>query len=101
MAMPAAAKANELPYVTMIGSPVHVPNRCRVGPWVSQISSPTIDQELPDPFVHDAADEFDAAAADGEFHVIAVPPAVYPVPDSSVMSDPAVGAFVPSFNLFV
>jgi hypothetical protein len=99
--MPAAANANEFPFVTVIGSPVHVPNRCLVGPWVSQISSPTIVQFPPVPFVHVAVEEFDVAAADALFHVIAVPPAVYPVPDSSVMSEVAVGAVVPSFNLLV
>ena len=60
-----------------------------------QISKPTKLHVPPDPFVHDAEDEFDVAAADAAFHVITVPPAVYPVPVSSVMLTVAVGELVP------
>jgi len=37
---------------------------------------PTIDQVPPDPFVHTAVLELLVAAADAEFHVMTVPPAV-------------------------
>jgi len=50
---PAAAIANEFPLAIATGCPVHVPNRCRVVAFGAfQISSPTIDQGLPLPFVH-------------------------------------------------
>jgi hypothetical protein len=100
-AIPAAAIWNEFVFAMEIGWPVQVPHRCRFGPTVSQISRPTIDQPDPDPFVHVAVLELLVAAADAVFHVMTVPPAVYPVPDSSVMLEVAVGAFVPSRVLTV
>lgn len=84
----------------LTGCPVQVPHKCRVGPTVSQISRPTIDQVDP-PFVHVAVLELDVAAADAVVHVIVVPPAVYPDPDSSDMFEVAVGALVPSRVLTV
>lgn len=82
----------------LTGCPVHVPHKCRNGvPAVSQISRPTIDQEPPDPFVHDTDPEFDVAPPDAAFHVIVLPPVVYPVPPpSSVMLLVEVGVVVPS-----
>jgi hypothetical protein len=84
---------------TLIGCPVHVPNRCRSGvPAVSQISSPTSDQPLP-VFVHETVPEFEVvegAPAVTAFQEMLEPPVVYPEPPaSSVMSLVAVGAFVP------
>jgi len=93
--IPAAATAKLLEPAMLTGSPVQVPHRCLDGPEVSQISRPTIDQVDP-PFVHVAVDALDVAAAEAVFHVITVPPAVYPLPDSSVMVAVAVGALIPS-----
>ena len=63
---------------------------------MSQISSPTRDQALPE-FVHDTVPELEVEAALTAFHAILEPPVVYPVPPpSSVMLDVAVGAVVPS-----
>jgi hypothetical protein len=81
---------------TAIGCPVHDPNRYRTESAEFHTSIPTIDQDPPDPFVHEAVDALLVAAADAEFHVITVPPAAYPVPVSSVMFAVAVGALVPS-----
>ena len=94
--IPAAATWNVFVFATLIGCPVHDPYRYRVVSPEFQISIPTIDQEPPDPFVHDAELELEVAAADAEFHVMTVPPVVYPVPVSSVMFAVAVGADVPS-----
>jgi len=55
----------------------------------------------PEPFVQEAVEEFDVAAAEAVLNVVTVPPAVYPVPVSSVMFTVAVGAFVPSRVLTV
>ena len=51
------------------------------------------------PFVHVSADVFELASPDAAAKVQAVPPVVYPVPDSSVMSTVAVGVLVPSRTL--
>ena len=88
--------ANELVFAITTGCPVHDPNRYRVESVLSHTSIPTIDQLPPDPFVHDAVLELLVAAADAELNVVTVPPVVYPVPDSCVMFDVAVGADVPS-----
>lgn len=95
-ATPAAETLNVFPLATEIGCPVHDPNRYRTESAEFHTSIPTIDQDPPDPFVHEAVDALLVAAADAEFHVITVPPVVYPVPVSSVMFAVAVGALVPS-----
>lgn len=90
-----------MPFATDTGWPVHVPHKCRSGdPAVSQTSSPTMLHVDPEPFVHDTDPELDVAPPLAAFHVIVDPPAVYPVPVSSVMFDVAVGAVVPS-RIFV
>ena len=96
--MPAAATWKVFPALTFTGCPVHVPYRCRAG-VVSQTSSPTRDQDPPEPFVHDTAPELDVAAARTVFQVITCPPGVYPLLDSSVMLTVAVGAVTPSRRL--
>ena|SRR5215472_14709550 len=98
--MPAGATWNVLPFTTVIGCPVQVPHKWRSGvPAVSQISSPTSDQDDPE-FVHDTVLLFDVAAADTVFQVMLLPPVVYPVPPpSSVMLLVAVGVFVPRRRL--
>ena len=80
----------------LTGCPVQDPNRYLLAMAWSQISSPTIDQVPPEPFVQLAVEELDVAAADAELNVITVPPAVYPVPVSCDMFEVAVGALVPS-----
>lgn len=74
--MPAAAIAKELVFAMVIGSPVQLPKRCRVVAPLFQISMPTIDQELPEPFVQEAVEELEVAAALAVLNVITVPPAV-------------------------
>lgn len=77
IAIPAAATENELPLLMLTGCPVHVPHIHRSGePASSHSSSPTIDQVPPEPFVQDAVDEFDVAAAEAAENVMTVPPAV-------------------------
>jgi hypothetical protein len=85
-----------LVFATEIGWPVHDPNRYRTESAEFHTSTPTSDHDPPDPFVHDAELALLVAAADALFHVITVPPVVYPVPLSSVMLLEAVGALVPS-----
>jgi hypothetical protein len=96
MAIPAGEIWNVLPVETVIGSPVHDPNRYRTVAPEFQISSPTRDQ--PDPeFVHEIVPELDVAPALAAFHAIELPPVVYPPPPASwVMVEPALGAVVPS-----
>src|ERR1700722_14485690 len=86
----------ELVFAMLIGCPVQVPKRCLVVAPLFQISMPTMDQVLPDPFVQVAVEEFEVAAALAVLNVITVPPAEYPVPESWVMFPVAVGALVPS-----
>jgi hypothetical protein len=49
-------------------------------------------------FVHVAVELLDVAPADALLNVTVVPPAVYPVPESSVILAVAVGADCPSFS---
>lgn len=85
---PPTAIWNVFPFATDTGCPLKFPNHVRV-PAELVRSMLTIDQEPPEPFVHDSADDAgsvtllpadDAVDAAGT----AVPPAVYPVPVSSV-----------------
>src|SRR5262245_7328253 len=63
IATPAAATANALPLLIEMGCPVQDPNIHLTGdPARSHSSSPTMLHVPPDPFVHDAVEEFDVAA---------------------------------------
>ena len=58
----------------LMGWPVHEPNIHRTGdPASSHSSKPTRLHVVP-PFVHDADEEFDVAAADAALNVMTVPP---------------------------
>ena len=88
-----------MPFATEIGAPVQIPNSHRTGdPARSHNSIPLIVHVDP-PFVHVSVDVFDDASPDAAENVHALPPVVYPDPDSSVMLTVAVGLFVPSRTL--
>lgn len=83
------------PFATEIGWPVNGPYHDRV-PVLDVMSSDAIDHVPPEPFVHDRPPEtfgsvtFDPADDAVDAVVIDVPPAVYPVPVSSVPAADAV-----------
>src|ERR1044071_550538 len=83
-----------------MGCPVNVPYHQRRGePALSQISTPTMDQVPPLPFVHEIAVVAGplaepAEAAPNVLPARLVPPVVYPVPVNSVPAVVPVGAVV-------
>lgn len=79
------------PLATATGWPFQLPNHTLTG-TESVISSDTIDHDPPDPFVHEIAVvsgivTFDPDELAEDCVENAVPPDVYPVPDSSVPED--------------